>query len=101
MTVLRNRLFLKDGGLPDSEKTPILVLQRPEQFIKENTVSGDSPMMRLKETFPASEFRLMPAEKCEKELARNPVRTEEYARILAVKHHRRPHSSGSGGPSEA
>ena len=43
LTLIRENSFLNKGRLTDSDKTLILVMQRPEQFIGENTVSGGTP----------------------------------------------------------
>ena len=84
LTLLRDKGFLPSGGLPDSSETLILVIQRPEQFIGENTVSGGNPMNRLKEAFPASVFRIIPADQVEEELNKAPINPESFSRILAV-----------------
>ena len=41
-------------------------------------------MLRLKEAFPGSAFRIIPADNAESEFTTNPVRTEQYDRILVV-----------------
>lgn len=84
ITLLRDRGFLPPGGLPDSDETLILVFQRPEQFIGENTVSGGNPMNRLKKAFRSSAFRIIPADRVEEEFKKAPINLWKFSRILAV-----------------
>lgn len=57
LTLIRNQGFLPESGLPDKPETLILSIDRPEQFIGENSVSGGRPIERLRQAFPRAVFR--------------------------------------------
>ena len=83
ITLIRNKAFLPSGGLPDSAETLILVLQRPEQFIGENTVSGGNPLQRIGVAFPKSRFHLISADSATENIVRV-AQTAIYAQILLI-----------------
>ncbi|MGI9255692.1 MAG: glycoside hydrolase family 3 protein, partial [Salinispira sp.] len=68
LTLVRDRGFLSSGSLPNSPETLILSLERPEQFIGENTVSGGIPIRRLQEAFPRADFHSIHADRSAQEI---------------------------------
>ena len=83
LTLVRNKGFLPAGGLVDSPEMQFLVLQRPEQFIGENTVSGGSPMKRIEKAFPRSRFCTVPASATAEDILQ-PVLKNLSTRILII-----------------
>ncbi len=89
LTLVRDRGFLSSGSLPNSPETLILAIERPEQFIGENTVSGGRPIRRLREAFPRADFHSIHADCSAQEILHvdgvdilTAATSQRYTRIL-------------------
>ncbi len=83
LTLVRDRNFFNQR-LEDNPRLLILNLRRPEQFIGENTVSGGEPVRILKDAYPLAEYRKLRPENIEEDLSTEPVRPEDWEKILIL-----------------